>query len=700
VYSFLTAWQFSSSSSGADAGRDAECEARLKTVVRQLTREQLGQEMYKYLLKMQGNNNNNNNNNNDNNDDDDDEIEAPHREKITDSEASEAWFRIITTAQKRRQSTAANDDDSVVDHYELFLKWLKNGCDAVDAYYYRSEMHTTARCYLQGAEDAELAISIIKATLSAHGGGSIEKEKEGKDGHNTAAAIDSTPTTTTAPPDTTNQLKRQLAKLYAALGTACLAEKDHPDCSPYKAARAFLLSLDAGTPSALISGKLEEAIGKITREQLEELHEDLYHHERLFDPGALGMISNGESENGNSSGGSKAYRLDVSAMFDCSIIGQCGARARELIRSSLASAAGVKKQHIAFERVAVVARNDSSGEDGMALLVQLSIQIGADKSIGGTFIDTLNTATCSDEEGVINMNMLGGEELVELLGPLLDCSAQLVDCTPKHTLPAYTTTTNTDTSNNNNNSDRQLMQPIRPKMELDLPYRHYHLVRADGSPAPRTDKHPFAMSRVYYDPSEKTTEEVWAEICDDNDNDIAGSGRCCRWTQTGGEVKVIAVNVPSDLPPRHLHVTFQPYSLQVTNRITGEVYLQGTLERGIVPEDCIWTHCGGEGEDGFLMTLKKMNLEVLQKPWAHSEMWWPRLFKHHPCEIAWDDYEKDYSDLPEEVLERHRLGEAVKDDERRVEGVERGRRERLERGDDERKRRRQERLRVLRDGGR
>ncbi len=37
----------------------------------------------------------------------------------------------------------------------------------------------------------------------------------------------------------------------------------------------------------------------------------------------------------------------------------------------------------------------------------------------------------------------------------------------------------------------------------------------------------------------------------------------------------------------------------------------------------------------------------------HFEMWWPRLFRHHG-EIAWDDYEKDYSDLPEEVLSKHR----------------------------------------------
>ena len=33
------------------------------------------------------------------------------------------------------------------------------------------------------------------------------------------------------------------------------------------------------------------------------------------------------------------------------------------------------------------------------------------------------------------------------------------------------------------------------------------------------------------------------------------------------------------------------------------------------------------------------------RQWLHSEMWWPRLFRHHGA-IAWDDYEKDYSDLP------------------------------------------------------
>ena len=44
--------------------------------------------------------------------------------------------------------------------------------------------------------------------------------------------------------------------------------------------------------------------------------------------------------------------------------------------------------------------------------------------------------------------------------------------------------------------------------------------------------------------------------------------------------------------------------------------------------------------------------------WMHSEMWWPRLLKQH-ADIAWDDYEKDYSDLPEEVLQRHRWAQRL-----------------------------------------
>ena len=39
-------------------------------------------------------------------------------------------------------------------------------------------------------------------------------------------------------------------------------------------------------------------------------------------------------------------------------------------------------------------------------------------------------------------------------------------------------------------------------------------------------------------------------------------------------------------------------------------------------------------------------LMLLGRQWLHSEMWWPRLFAAPRSAIAWDDYEKDYSDLP------------------------------------------------------
>ena len=46
--------------------------------------------------------------------------------------------------------------------------------------------------------------------------------------------------------------------------------------------------------------------------------------------------------------------------------------------------------------------------------------------------------------------------------------------------------------------------------------------------------------------------QAWAEMAD-------GS---CRWRQTGSEVKVIALKVPADLPPRLLQVTIAPHHIK------------------------------------------------------------------------------------------------------------------------------------------
>ena len=51
----------------------------------------------------------------------------------------------------------------------------------------------------------------------------------------------------------------------------------------------------------------------------------------------------------------------------------------------------------------------------------------------------------------------------------------------------------------------------------------------------------------------------------------------------------------------------------VEHRHTGEVWLEGNLERGIVPENCVWMAGQGTAEEGFLLLLHKMNLELLRR---------------------------------------------------------------------------------------
>jgi hypothetical protein len=52
--------------------------------------------------------------------------------------------------------------------------------------------------------------------------------------------------------------------------------------------------------------------------------------------------------------------------------------------------------------------------------------------------------------------------------------------------------------------------------------------------------------------------------------------------------------------------------------------------------------------------LTRLMCLLAARHWMHSEMWWPRLFAGGPT-IEWDDYEKDYSDLPAPVLAAHQV---------------------------------------------
>lgn len=83
-------------------------------------------------------------------------------------------------------------------------------------------------------------------------------------------------------------------------------------------------------------------------------------------------------------------------------------------------------------------------------------------------------------------------------------------------------------------------------------------------------------------------------------------------------------------------------------------YVAGDLERAIDPEDSFWERCrddsSSNGVVGVVMYLSKLNVELYQQNAPrHSDTWWPRLFTTH-TELAWDDYEKDYSDLPQDIM--------------------------------------------------
>ena len=73
---------------------------------------------------------------------------------------------------------------------------------------------------------------------------------------------------------------------------------------------------------------------------------------------------------------------------------------------------------------------------------------------------------------------------------------------------------------------RQL--PPAPRVEVPS----YHVVDGAGRPAGAINRHPFCMSRVFYDAAERPAER-WTELAD-------GS---CRWRQTAAEVKVQALRV-------------------------------------------------------------------------------------------------------------------------------------------------------------
>ncbi|KAF8055469.1 TTC28 [Scenedesmus sp. PABB004] len=280
---------------------------------------------------------------------------------------------------------------------------------------------------------------------------------------------------------------------------------------------------------------------------------------------------------------------------------------------------------------------------------------------------------------------------------------------------------------------------------LALPYAHYALVRADGTPLERPSKHPFGLTRVLHDARELPDDGAVA-WCQPADLPL-------RWRQTAGTVLVQLHGLPASVTSaRQLRVALAPCRLAVALAASGEVLLEGELTRGIAPDASTWTlesppprpsvpagpagGCaalaaapGGAGEGVLLLELTKLNLELYEtcartgaarasrparrrasaaahaaarpppprarRPWQHSASWWPRLFADDPADVAWDDAAHDYSDLPPAVAAAHAAQAAAEAAAARADAARREERRRLERLLQRHRRARAERLREL-----
>ncbi|KAA6420245.1 MAG: heat shock STI-like [Trebouxia sp. A1-2] len=437
--------------------------------------------------------------------------------------------------------------------------------------------------------------------------------------------------------DRANKVEQELCEAYWRLGQAFAAERDHPDQDHRQAAKALSRAMDLAPHHNQILQEVQEAKTHLTLQQLAEAYVS-----RLA---GLLQLSNGHED----------------------------------------SAAGKQVEGLVIESVRLAAAKSLLDPLGMQQVFQARIRECRILTQRSQPAADMWPRILSAPETVVRDDVLLAA--VGMPGrPSLPAALINLNPAPPHTL--------IDEPRKSERAQATAMAPSaqlveipRPKLEMVVPYKQYKLVRGDGSAPERTKKHPFCMSRVHYSAADRG-EEVWAEVGD-------GS---CRWRQTASEVTLLCLGVPPHTPAKQLQVNLDPYFIKVVNKVSGGVYLEGHLEQGIVPEESVWEHGGGVGENGCLLYLHKMNLQLLRKEWQHSETWWPRLFQHHQP-IQWDDYDKDYSDLPLQIMRKHACQEALQDAERQIENEEKQERARLQDQDDRRKQTRQARLKVLRACG-
>lgn len=184
--------------------------------------------------------------------------------------------------------------------------------------------------------------------------------------------------------------------------------------------------------------------------------------------------------------------------------------------------------------------------------------------------------------------------------------------------------------------------------------KSFSLVDADGKPHARRlkVKHPFRMCNVY-ERGDGVENAVWCE-----------TGQA-RWTQSVEKVEIIAIRAPKSLRAVDCDVTVRVRYLKAVDSTTGDVLIEGTLARDIVPDESLWFI----DDDGTLQFVLAKCLAALHAG-AVSDGNWDRLFEFDDA-LSNDDMDDDRTDLAPDRQRLERLAAMKSSQQAKYEGEKR-----------------------------
>ena len=607
----------------------------------------------------------------------------PRLETVTKLEQEEAMFRAIREEHSQKRKPG--------DYYTYVAKWVLKPMSLSMAYIQRSQMFYKANCFKQARLDAAMAIENCKGGVSRKESmkeseketkkeeKKEEEEEEGKeDEYNisykeASIYVKYNDRSLKVEPFAWYLLgkgfqgepgfsKEDFVPDHNAAGK-CFARAQHldPDNEMYRNAfRAMTSNLDNAEMSAVLNDKHEQ-----------------------YETSEFGIVDYDSNTDGD------VYLGHGKVTFECvnAKLMMFTTASRFQLREYISKSANIELKKVLIESVKLVSSTSTKEDENKeneafspssatSLCVEFQMDFASDNEHAKKYMNAI------DKEQKIVLKTLG-------LGKFSFVGIEFVAAkTLSFKGYGFGRILQEEIS-----AGKEIVVAQRPSKAIDLPYQNYKLTHSYGTPIERVEKHAFGMTEIHYDKGHmgRNKENVWVSLMDDS----------IRWRQSISEVKVIVNTVPKDrYTKHHLDVSIKTKSLKITDRDTKEVYVSGELEYHVLPESSSWYHLQGDGEDGFAFLLEKANLKLLSKAddCEHADMWWDRLFSAH-CKIAFDDYDKDYSDLPAPIMNTHLAFEHSKQSVSHIEFEETKERDSCQAKDDIRKRERQERLNVLRGGG-